>query len=204
MSSAKKNRRQAGPPAGAARPQQQQPPRRFWTKTRLAIALMALAVTAALGLATFSRPETRRAPNPVLDTDLQLVDGGMFRLAEYDGRVVVLNFWATWCGPCRSEIPHLVEMNREYKGRGVEFVGLSTEEPVTSREKVRDFAREYKIDYRLGFSERQWAARLMQDKTNIPQVFVLRDGRVLSRFIGFNETRPQQLRDAIEQALKEK
>ena len=93
-------------------------------------------------------------------------------------------------------------MNREYKGRGVEFVGLSVEEPLTTREKVRDFAAQYKIDYRLGFSERAWAAPLMQGKTNIPQLFVLRDGRVLNRFIGYNDTRPQQLRDAIEQALK--
>lgn len=198
MSSARKTHRQAVPQARQTR----QPSKRFWTRTRIAVAVTALAVTTALGLATFSRPETRRAPNPILDTDLQLLDGGTFRLAEYDGRVVVLNFWATWCGPCRSEIPHLVEMNREYKGRGVEFVGLSTEEPLTAREKVRNFAAQYRMDYRLGFSERQWAARLMQDKTNIPQLFVLRDGRVLNRFIGFNDARPQQLRDAIEQALK--
>ena len=155
-----------------------------------------------MALASFSRTEPRRAPNPVLDTDLRALDGGTFRLAEYDGRVVVLNFWATWCGPCRSEIPHLVELNREYKGRGVEFVGLSVEEPLTAREKVRDFAAQYKMDYRLGFSERQWAARLMQGQTNIPQLFVLRDGRVLKRFIGYTPARPQELRQAIEQALK--
>ena len=198
MSSAGKTRNQAGPQARPAR----QPSKRFWTRTRVAVAVTALAVTAALGLATCGPSETRRGPNPVLDTELRALEGGTFRLAEYDGRVVVLNFWATWCGPCRSEIPHLVAMNREYKGRGVEFVGLSVEEPVTTREKVRDFAAQYKIDYRLGFSERPWAARLMQDKTNIPQVFVMRDGRVLNRFIGYNDTRPQQLRAAIEQALK--
>ena len=192
------------PPAQST-PLPQQTPRRaesFWARARVGVALAALAVAAALGLATFSRNETPRAPNPVLDTDLRLVDGGTFRLAEYDGRVVVLNFWATWCGPCRQEIPHLVEINKEYKGRGVEFVGLSTEEPVTTREKVRDFAAQYKMDYRLGFSERQWAARLMQGKTNIPQLFVMRDGRVLNRYIGFTPARPQELRQAIEQALK--
>ena len=182
--------------------QSRQPSKHFWTSSRIAVAVTALALTAALGMACLSRPEARRGPNPVLDTDLQLVDGGTFRLSEYDGRVLVLNFWATWCGPCRSEIPHLVAINKEYKGRGVEFVGLSVEEPLTTREKVRDFAAQYKIDYRLGFSQRPWAAPLMQGKTNIPQLFVMRDGRVLSRFIGYNDTRPQQLRDAIEQALK--
>ncbi|HEX7173781.1 MAG TPA: TlpA disulfide reductase family protein, partial [Pyrinomonadaceae bacterium] len=193
-----KARNQAGHQPRQAR----QTAKRFWTETRIAVAVTALAVTAVLGLATCGPSKTQRGPNPVLDTDLQLVDGGTFRLAEYDGRVLVLNFWATWCGPCRSEIPHLVAMNKEYKGRGVEFVGLSVEEPLTTREKVRDFAAQYRIDYRLGFSQRAWAASLMQGKTNIPQLFVLRDGRVLNRFIGYNDTRPQQLRDAIEAALK--
>jgi thiol-disulfide isomerase/thioredoxin len=189
-------------PRGPQQPKTTRRAKSFWTKTRVALALTALVAVLAVALASFSRNEPRRAPNPVLDTDLRSLDGGTFRLADFDGRVVVLNFWATWCGPCRSEIPHLVEMHKEYKGRGVEFVGLSTEEPLTAREKVRDFAAQYKMDYRLGFSDRPWAARLMQDKTNIPQLFVLRDGRVLSRFIGFNDARPQQLRDAIEQALK--
>jgi len=198
MSSAGKTRNQAGPQTRQSR----QPSKHFWTSTRVAVVVTALALTAALGLTTCNTAQPRRGPNPVLDTNLRALEGGTFRLAEYDGRVVVLNFWATWCGPCRSEIPHLVAMNREYKGRGVEFVGLSVEEPLTASEKVRDFAAQYKIDYRLGFSERPWAAPLMQGKTNIPQVFVMRDGRVLSRFIGYNDTRPQQVRDAIEQALK--
>ena len=199
MTTARKAIQDEGPRAGA-------PARRrsksFWTKTRVALAGAGLAAVLAVALASFSRTEPRRAPNPVLDTDLRSLEGGTFRLAEYDGRVLVLNFWATWCGPCRSEIPHLVELNREYKGRGVEFVGLSVEEPLTAREKVRDFAAQYQMDYRIGFCERQWAARLMQGQTNIPQLFVLRDGRVLNRFIGYTPARPQELRQAIEQALK--
>jgi thiol-disulfide isomerase/thioredoxin len=174
----------------------------FWTRTRLAIALTATAALLLVAFVTFSRPAKKADPeNPVLSAELPALDGGTFRLADYDGKVVVLNFWATWCGPCRSEVPHLVQINSEFRERGVEVVGLSTEDPRTSRGKVESFAREFGMDYKLGFSDRAFATRLMQERTNIPQVFVMRDGRVLSRFIGFNpETSPQKLRTAIEQA----
>ena len=152
-------------------------------------------------------PESKPTPQPadpsaVLNTALQSLDGGAFRLADYPGKIVVLNFWATWCPPCRREIPHLIEMNREFKSRGVEFVGLSTEDPTTTREKVREFANEYGIDYKLGFTDAKFANLLMEGRTNIPQVYVIRDGHALYRFRGFNEQdSPPKLRAAIEQAL---
>ncbi len=187
----------------------QEPPRRpgksFWTKARVALALTAVAAVMVVALVTYSSGRKKGPPDPIFDAEIQALDGSTFRLSDYDDKVVVLNFWATWCGPCRLEVPHLVEINREYGGRGVEVVGLSTEDPVVTRDKVRDFAGEFKMDYRVGFADRQWAMQLMRDRTNIPQVFVLREGRVLNRFIGFNpQTSPQRLREAIEQALKGK
>ena len=227
------------------KPQQQQQQTRpqkksFWTKTRVAITLTALAATLAITLATLSRSAKRETENPaplvtntpgsqpatkpavvvntpaptpaptpdsavVLNTALPSLDGGTFRLADYRGKVLVLNFWATWCGPCKMEVPHLVQMKKEYQGRGVEFVGLSTEDPASSRELVREFAREYGINYKLGFSDRQFANNLMGGRTNIPQVMVMRDGRVLTHFRGFSqETSPSRLRTAIEQAINTK
>ena len=141
------------------------------------------------------------ADDPVLGAALPALNGGTFRLADYAGKVVVLNLWATWCGPCRSETPSLVRMSRDYRKRGVEVIGLSTEDAASSREKVRAFAQEFGIDYRLGFAPRDFALRLMNGDARIPQTFVMRDGRELNRFIGYNEQRPQQLRAAVEQAL---
>jgi thiol-disulfide isomerase/thioredoxin len=150
-------------------------------------------------------PQPAADPNAILNTALQSLDGDTFRLADYPGKLVVLNFWATWCPPCRKEIPHLIEMNREFKSRGVEFVGLSTEDPTTTREKVRAFANEYGIDYKLGFTDGRFANLLMEGRTNIPQVYVIRDGHALYRFRGFNEQdSPPKLRAAIEQALNSK
>src|SRR5580704_18781688 len=65
---------------------------------------------------------------------LKDASGERVRLSDYRGKVVVLNFWATWCAPCRDEIPMLVEMEKEYRSRGVVFIGASLDEERTSRQ----------------------------------------------------------------------
>jgi thiol-disulfide isomerase/thioredoxin len=117
-----------------------------------------------------------------------------------------VNLWATWCGPCRMETPELVKLNKEFRDRGVEMIGLSTEDPDASAQSVSDFVREYKVDYQIGWATREVALGLMQGRTNIPQSFIIaRDGRIVRRFIGFSpSSTPVQLRQALEQALVEK
>jgi hypothetical protein len=88
------------------------------------------------------------------------------------------------------------------------MIGLSTENPEASAETVRDFVREYKVDYRVGWATRDVAITLMQGRDSIPQSFIItRDGRILKRFIGFRagddpNATPVLLRQALEQALK--
>lgn len=140
-------------------------------------------------------------PAGTTTSDLKTIEGGTLRLDKYAGKVVLLDLWATWCGPCRQEIPHLVALSNEYKDR-VEVVGLTTENPATALQKVRDFAKEFHIDYTLG-----WAGdvghTLMRDNTSIPQKYLItRDGRLMKRLIGYNtQTGDAQLREAIEAAL---
>ena len=102
------------------------------------------------------------------------------------------------------EIPELVKFHKEYRAKGLEIVGLSTENPEASAEGVRRFAEEYKMDYPVGWATPEVAITLMQGRDAIPQSFVIsRDGRILKRFVGFSvSSTPQQLRDAIEEALK--
>ena len=155
-----------------------------------------------------NRPASSLAilPRPILEAENKATSGGPIKLGDYSGKVLLVNLWATWCGPCRMEIPELVKLHKEFQSRGVEMIGLSTEDPVASAESVSDFIREYKVDYQMGWATREVAQTLMQGKSSIPQSFVIaRDGRIVRRFIGFRpDLTPGQIKQALEQALAEK
>jgi thiol-disulfide isomerase/thioredoxin len=143
------------------------------------------------------------APARVLEASFPTLNGKSRRLADYAGKVIVVNVWATWCGPCRVEIPHLVGLAGEFKGRGVEVIGLTTEDPAKDADKVREFVKEFKINYPVGFANGEFALNLMQGRDVIPQAYVIgRGGRVHKHFVGFNaRTSPPQLRAAVEEAV---
>jgi len=141
-------------------------------------------------------PEVALAP-------LKDANGVSFKLADFFGKVVVVNFWATWCGPCRREIPELVTLHKEFQSRRVEVIGLSTEDPDASAEKVRKFVQDFHIDYRIGCAPVQVALPLMQGHTAIPQIFVIsRDAFILKRFVGYSANTSAQLKQVLEDALK--
>jgi len=143
-------------------------------------------------------------PANVRDSELRGADGAPLRISDYSGKVLLVNLWATWCGPCRIEIPELVKIHKEFQSRGVEMIGLSTENPDASEQTVRQFVRAFNIDYRVGWATPDVAVTLMQGTDSIPQSFIItRDGRIVKRFIGFSPgSTPPQLRQALEDALK--
>ena len=191
--------------------------RKFWTPLRIVTTFVALGMLVALGVSscnsndpstktTTSRPATGGVtlPPDVLNAELKTVTGNSIKLADYSGKVLVVNLWATWCGPCRMEIPELVKLYKEFQPQGFEVVGLSTENPNTSFDAVRAFVSDFQMGYAVGWAPADVSISLMQGNTAIPQSFlVARDGRVLKRFVGFNrDTTPPLLRQAIEAALK--
>lgn len=140
-------------------------------------------------------------PPEVWNAEIPAVGGGTFRLSDYKDKVIVLELWATWCGPCRLEIPHLVELSDEYRGKGVEVVGLTTEDPASDAEKVSQFAKEFKINYKLGWANANIALPLMVGSPSIPQTFVIAPGgRIITKFRGFSPKVPSMVRAAIEKA----
>lgn len=206
---------------------------KFWTPLRLAATVLVLGLLAAFGASscnsndpppnTATKPPSVSinssrpgAPKPnaglvslprlVLDAENKAARGAPIKLSDYSGKVLLVNLWATWCGPCRMETPELVKLHKEFQSRGVEMIGLSTEDPDASAESVNEFVREYDVDYQIGWATREVAQTLMQGRTSIPQSFIIaRDGRIVRRFIGFNpDTTPPQLKEALEQALVEK
>ena len=150
-------------------------------------------------------PPTNRLRDIVLDTGFQTIDGRKLSIGGFRGKVLIVNVWATWCGPCRKEIPHILQLQREYGSQGVEVVGLTTEHPVSEIARVRQFVSDLGIGYPIGFLSGQFGAHLMQAKGVIPQTYVLgRDSRVIRYCVGFDQkTGPIQLRNAIEEALEE-
>jgi thiol-disulfide isomerase/thioredoxin len=158
---------------------------------------------------------TARPPQPaapaalsanVLGARLQNVKGGTMSLNDYSGKVIMVNLWATWCGPCRSEIPELVKLHKEFASKGFEIVGLSTENPTSSADNVKNFVASFNMDYQVGWAPPEVSIAFMQmtQRDAIPQSFIIsRDGRVLKQFVGFNPIgTPPQIRQAIEDALK--
>lgn len=88
---------------------------------------------------------TDEAAAAILGSRLTTLDGSKQTLAGFRGRILIINYWATWCAPCREEIPLFVRLQDEYGDKGVQFVGIA----IDQADKVRDFAREFGINYPL-------------------------------------------------------
>lgn len=181
---------------------------KFWTPLRIVSLLIVVVLVAAIGISSCNGPSSRTAnlpvvPSVVLDTEMRAANGNPIKLSNYSGKVLFVNLWATWCGPCRMETPELVRLHKEYQARGVEFIGLSTEDPNTSAQKVRDFMTQFGVDYHIGWATREVALTLMDGKTTIPQSFIItRDGKLFRKIDGFHPRRtPPELRKALEEAL---
>jgi thiol-disulfide isomerase/thioredoxin len=143
----------------------------------------------------------------LLQTTLKTVNGKSFKLADFSKKVIVINIWATWCGPCRFEMPELSKMNREYKSRGVVFLGLAaTYNEREGAKRVRDYLRIQKINYPSIWDDGTLTRPLVEavkGRNVIPQTFVIAKGRVVKHFAGFNRvSTPGIQRAAIEEALK--
>ncbi|MFL6337454.1 MAG: TlpA family protein disulfide reductase [Pyrinomonadaceae bacterium] len=147
----------------------------------------------------------------MLGQELRDLSGRVFRLSDFRGRVYVVNLWATWCGPCRVEIPGFNKIYEDYRERGVEFVGLTAEDPEDAVETVREFVREMRMGYRIGWIDKPTILTLANWNTTptrpgafaIPQTFVVAaDGHVVLRVRGYNPRITEMIRAGVRKALE--
>jgi cytochrome c biogenesis protein CcmG/thiol:disulfide interchange protein DsbE len=126
------------------------------------------------------KPDAERKSAP--EFSLKDVDGRNVSLAEYKGKVVLLNFWATWCGPCKIEIPWFADFEQKYKDRGFAVLGVAMDEEGWT--VVKPYIAESKINYRVVMGNDS-VASLYGGVDSLPTTFVLdKDGKIASTHVG--------------------
>jgi peroxiredoxin len=127
-------------------------------------------------------------------------NGSSVKLSDYRGKVILLNFWATWCGPCRVEIPWFIDFEQQFKARGFEVVGVSMDDEGWSA--VKPYIAEHKMNYRVLLGDDS-VSQLYGGVESLPTSFVIdRDGRIASVHVGLAER--NEYISEIESLLSEK
>lgn len=123
------------------------------------------------------------------------------QLSDFRGKVVVLDFYATWCEPCRAEAPYLVQMQRQYAEKGLQIIGLNVGGE-DDRAQVPGYAKEFGIQYPLAYPDDELVDTYLSDNQNIPQAFVFdRNGKLIKRFVGYSQQSGAELEQAIQTLL---
>ena len=136
---------------------------------------------------------------PVPQVTLTDLDGKKLELAGYKGEVVLVDFWATWCDPCRAEIPHFIELQNKYGSQGFRVVGISMDD---SSGPVREFYQQYKMNYPVAMGSAKLAERF-GGVLGLPVSFLIgRDGRIYARHVG--ETDASVFENEIKQLLSKR
>jgi peroxiredoxin len=108
--------------------------------------------------------------------DLRDLNGRTVRLSDYKGKVVLINFWATWCPPCRAEMPDLVRLQREHGKEGLQIIGITY--PPETKSRVRRFAKSLKVNYPIILGTSEIKTRFSSDETLPLTVVIDRNGKV--------------------------
>ena len=118
---------------------------------------------------------------------LKDLNGKTIQFSDFKGKVILLNFWATWCPPCRAEIPELIKWQKEYEKQGLQIIGITY--PPTNRTKVRRFVRQNEINYPILFGSKK-TKKLFTSADTMPfSVIIDKEGNIRDRIDGliYNE-----------------
>ncbi|MGZ5477576.1 MAG: TlpA disulfide reductase family protein, partial [Thermoanaerobaculia bacterium] len=165
--------------------------------------LRRMLMLAAIVVVAACRREQAVAPPPsgpaMLPYTAQRLDGSTFDIAKEKGNVVLLNLWATWCGPCRYEIPELEKLHAKYAQRGFKVVGVSLDEGGAA--DVSPFLAEQKIGYPIVLDPTGKLAIMLRTSVIPTSILVDRAGRVIWKHFGVVSTSDAELTRKLESAL---
>src|SRR5262245_40181011 len=192
----------------------------LWTPGRIIATLVVVVLVATIGYTLlFSRAHEKTdskvaLPGAVVPTasstkvpadfDIRTTDGRTIKLSDYRGKVLVMDFWATWCPPCRQETPQLARLSRENRDRGLEVIGLHIDDRGrSSPEDIRKLITNFGITYTIGLAtDEMFTSYLGEEDDTIPQTLVFgRDGRLLKHLIGYSPSHGKELDEVVNQAL---
>ncbi len=156
-----------------------------------------------------AEPEKKKSDYPPIATavaqaDIKNLDGTTFKVADKKGKVILLNMWATWCGPCRAEMPALVRMQDEHRDAGFEVIGLNTDDETVAQ--INAFASEMKLNYTLVWADTDLQAALLKISKfgGIPQSFIIdREGNLRGVFRGANPADIKKMEELVALVVNE-
>ena len=123
--------------------------------------------------------------NKAPDFTLQALNDSSYTLSKMDGKVVLINFWATWCGPCRMEIPEFNELHKSYHEKGLEILGISVSD---NKKQLKNFAKSFAVDYPLLYGSARDMNKIMKDYGGVyavPSSFLIgKDGSIIWSYPG--------------------
>ncbi|MGA8620478.1 MAG: TlpA disulfide reductase family protein [Candidatus Sulfotelmatobacter sp.] len=135
--------------------------------------------------------------SPAPDFSLESLDGKTTRLSDFRGKAVLLNFWATWCGPCKIEMPWFVDLQKQYGSQGLQIVGVAMDD--ASKEDIGKFAKDMGVNYPILIGKESVGDQY-GGVPALPESFLIaRDGKIVDKIIGLRGK--AEIEDAIKKAL---
>ena len=176
----------------------------FAPKTRLSTFLKIIALTLILcGLISCgdsSSPKNKKgklAP----DCSLTSLDGKKISRDSLKGKVVILDFWATWCPPCRAAIPHLVELHKKYQQQGLEIIGISLDRG--GKDEVAEFGERNHVDYDLVMGINNAILKDFGEVSSIPTIIVLnQQSEIVFKAVGYNAEIAKTIDETVAKLLQ--
>ncbi len=159
-----------------------------------------IALSTLLACSLFASPLYARNTPRAAKLSLTTLDGKKISLRDLRGKIVVLNFWATWCTPCNAEMPLLVAAAQQYHNQNVVFLGASLDDPTTLA-KIPAFLNQYHVTYPIGIGATADDLRRLQMGIAVPATaFINQDGVIRARILG--QMQPGELQDRIDWLLR--
>ena len=166
---------------------------------RTALILFGVLTIGGIGFLTYNQIAAAEDSKDAVNFSFPGLDGKPVNLADYRGKVVLVDVWATWCPPCRMEIPGFVSLYDKYKDDGLVIIGLATDDD--GAKVVAPFAEEYKINYPIAIADMREVMKVFGPIRGIPTTYLIdENGIIQNKYVGY---RPESEFEKAFKALKQ-